>query len=106
MRQTSDPELELADERPVTRKKFREADKRYIESMVYVPHTPGSTLKNCLTRMEANLGFKRRVKYAEEQRSNCWTNADQKGSGATGMWEKMFPMHDQAWGMPETGGCV
>ena len=24
------------------------------------------TLKNCLTRMEANLGFKRRVKFAEE----------------------------------------
>merc|ERR1711954_45680 len=50
VRETSDPELEIAEERPKTWNKPRESDKRYIESIVYIPHTPGSVLKNNLTR--------------------------------------------------------
>ena len=42
------------------------ADNRYIESIQFVPHTPGSTLRNNLTKMEQKLGFKTRFRYCEE----------------------------------------
>ena len=38
--------------------KRAKADSRYIESIQFVPHTPGSTLRNNLTKMEQKLGFK------------------------------------------------
>ena len=41
-------------------------DNRHIEAFIFVPHTPGGTLKASLNSMEARLGFRTRVKYEEE----------------------------------------
>ena len=48
------------------RKKKGKGDKRYIEAVFYVPHTLEGKLKSKLSEMEAQLGFKTRVKYEEE----------------------------------------
>ena len=41
-------------------------DDRYIESVVFIPFTPESRLKSGLSRLEASLGFKTRIRYIEE----------------------------------------
>ena len=41
-------------------------DKRYIECLMSIPHTPGSALKNRLTTRELALGYLTRVKFVEE----------------------------------------
>ena len=33
---------------------------------MFIPHTPGSTLRNRFSKMEQNLGFKTRFKYIEQ----------------------------------------
>ena len=38
---------------------------QYIESVVFVPHTPHSELKGRLNRVEQSLGFKTKFKYVE-----------------------------------------
>ena len=47
-------------------RKSPKPDRRYIESTMFVPHTPGSTLRNRFSKMEQNLGFKTRFKYIEQ----------------------------------------
>ena len=37
-------------------------ERRYIEGVVHVQHTPGSALKNQLTKMERGLKFKNRMR--------------------------------------------
>ena len=41
-------------------------NKSVVESVMFIPHTPGSTLKNELNKMEEALNFTGRVRYCEE----------------------------------------
>ena len=43
----------------------RTPDSRYIESVFFVPHTPESSLKNRLTKMEQGLKFNTSFRYCE-----------------------------------------
>ena len=47
----------------VARKRMK--DNRYIESVFFIPHTPESTLRNRLTKLEQNLGFNTRFRFVE-----------------------------------------
>ena len=49
-----------------TRKIKRQSDSRYIESVFFVPHTPGGALRHVLTKLEESLKFRTRFKYIEE----------------------------------------
>merc|ERR1711954_52598 len=62
--QTED--VEEIDRTPMNLSRKRGRDKRYIEGVICIPHTPNSSLKNNLTKMESKLGFKTRVRYTEE----------------------------------------
>ena len=46
--------------------KAKDQDK-YIESILFVPHTPEGMLRSRLLKLEHNLGFENRYKYVEEQ---------------------------------------
>ena len=43
-----------------------ESDRRRIECVMFVPHTPGSILKSNLTKAEQSLNYQSRVKFVEE----------------------------------------
>ena len=49
-----------------TRKTRKGPDNRYIETLFFIPFTPHSSLKQRLTKLEADLGFQTRVKFVEE----------------------------------------
>merc|ERR1711954_285231 len=41
-------------------------EEKYIESVMFLPYTPGSTLRNKVNRVEERLGFRTRFKFCEE----------------------------------------
>ena len=48
-------------------------DDRYIESVMFIPHTPESMLKPELSRLESRLGFRTRYRYVQETgRTLAW----------------------------------
>ena len=44
----------------------REHDARYVETIIFVPHTPEGALKAKLSKAEANLKYPSRTKFVEE----------------------------------------
>ena len=56
--------------RPWVRRKARQTSnlkgRQVIESIMFVPHTPGGELRRRLTQMEQGLGLTSKVKYVEE----------------------------------------
>ena len=52
LEQPEDTKELFVDEKSNVRKNRRKKDNRYIEANWFIPHTPGSTLRNNLTRME------------------------------------------------------
>ena len=64
----TDPEADEHEREPTQYKptERKQVDNRYVEAILYVPHTPESILKKSLTEMEIKLDVKNRVKYEEE----------------------------------------
>ena len=69
VRETEQEDDEMDQEWTKERKKKwkpGKGDKRYVEAVFFIPHTPNSELKKALGEMEEKLGYKTRVKYQEE----------------------------------------
>ena len=47
------------------KKKFHKKDTRYIESVMFLPFTPESTLRNRVTKLEEKLGNKTRFRISD-----------------------------------------
>ena len=48
-------------------KKSSGGSSKYIEAVLFIPHTPEGTLRASLNSLEAGLRFKTRIKYVEQQ---------------------------------------